>query len=122
MRVPIAYYMMLLYFTVMFKPLIPIVKDTIAHTFAEAIHIATVHAIYGSNHLQKELADTSSDSANNKHQNNTNGEDQVQVHVSFTACAYNFYFANANKYFSSLKLYKIKPGFIVKNFPPPKFC
>lgn len=120
MRAPIAYYMMILYFTVMFKPFIPIVKDVISHTFAEAIHIATVHAIYGSNHLQKELSDTNADNANNKHQNSTNGEDQVQVHVSTNICAYNFYSMLSDKNYSS-KFYQLKTGFIIKYSPPPEF-
>ena len=66
MKVPIAYYLLLLYVTVMFKPLIPIVSDAVSHTFAEAIHIATVHAIYGSNHLEKELSETSSETNTNR--------------------------------------------------------
>lgn len=112
---------MLLYFTVMFKPLIPIVSDAISHTFSEAIHIATVHALYGSNHLEKELSNTASDNANSKHQNSVNAEDQVPVHVSTHECLYGFCRNTTDKDYSSLKLYKLKAGFIVKNFPPPKF-
>ena len=121
MRAPIAYYMMILYFTVMFKPLIPIVKDVLSHTFSEAIHIATVHAIYGSNHLQKELADTNSDNANSKHQNNVSGEDQVQVHVSTTECTYGFYAIASDKNYSFSRLSRLNRGFIIKFSPPPKF-
>jgi hypothetical protein len=120
MRAPIAYYTMLLYFTVMFKPFIPIVKDVISHTFAEAIHIATVHAIYGSNHLQKELADTS-DNTNNKHQTNTNGEEQVQVHVSASEFLFHFCCLTFNKNYSVANLCQVKAGFIIKYSPPPKF-
>ena len=121
MRVPIAYYLMLLYVTVMFKPLIPIVSDTLSHTFSEAIHIATVHAIYGSHHLENELSNTASDNANGKHQNSINAEDQVPLHVSTNERLYDFCFNKTDKDYSSLKLYKLKSGFILKNFPPPKF-
>lgn len=121
MRAPIAYYMMLLYFTVMFKPFIPIVKDVISHTFAEAIHIATVHAIYGSNHLQKEIAESDAGNACNKHQNSTNAEDQTQMHILAIECAYNFGSFLQNKNHLSSKPYQIKNGFIVKHSPPPRF-
>ena len=43
----------------MLRPLLPIASDTISDTFAQATHITTIHAKYGSNHLQKELSDSS---------------------------------------------------------------
>lgn len=118
MRAAVAYYMMILYFTVMFKPLIPIIKDKLSHTFAEAIHIATVHAIYGTNHLQKEVDQTSSDAANGKHQN-SNNEDPL--HVLANECK--FYFCNAmvrENYFICNPTVIIS-GFISRHSPPPKF-
>lgn len=112
---------MLLYVTVMFKPLIPIVSDALSHTFSEAIHIQTVHALYGSNHLEKELSNTASDNANNKSQKSINTEDQVNVHVSANECLYNFSVDRTDNPFSFLKLFKLKAGFILKQSPPPKF-
>ncbi|MDQ6608288.1 MAG: hypothetical protein M3Y85_00495 [Bacteroidota bacterium] len=112
---------MLLYVIVMFKPLIPIISDALSHTFAEAIHISTVHAIYGSNHLEKELANTSSDNANSKSQKNINTEDQVTVHISANECLYDFPVSEADKSFSLLKFFNLKAGFILKQSPPPKF-
>jgi DNA repair photolyase len=120
MKAAIAYYLMLLYITVMFKPLIPIVKDTIAHTFAEAIHIATVHAIYGSNHLQKEISETTSD--NNKQQSTSTNEDQFPVHVSAKEYLYDFSSALIFKKYFYLHSYNLKSGFITKHSPPPRFC
>ncbi len=120
MRAAIAYYMMILYCTVMFKPLIPIVKDKIAHTFAEAIHIATVHAVYGTNHLQKEVDQTSSDSANGKHQS-SNTEDQVQVHVSANECKIDLKNVITFQNYFRQNHPGILTGFISKHSPPPKF-
>lgn len=120
MRVPIAYYLMLLYVTVMFKPLVPIVSNAISHTFYEAIHIATVHAIFGSNHLEKELCDTA-DNANSKPQNSINTEDQVPLYVSTNEYVFDCYFNKTDKDYFYLKLCSLTPGFISKNFPPPKF-
>jgi DNA repair photolyase len=120
MRAAIAYYMGILYFTVMFKPLIPIVKDKLSHTFAEAIHLATVHAVYGANHLQKEVDQSSSDNANDKHQN-SNNEDQAQVHVSTNECKFDFWNAMMCKNHFTGILIGIISGFISKHSPPPKF-
>ncbi len=64
---------MLLYITVMFKPLIPITSDAWDHQFNEIEHISIVHAKYGSHHLQKEVADTEKDN-HQKDQNNSKSE------------------------------------------------
>jgi hypothetical protein len=121
MRFPIAYYLILLYVSVMFKPLIPIAKDALYHMFSEGIHRATVHIIYGSNHLETELSKTASDNANSKQQNSVNAEDPVPVHVSTGECLYSHYFNSTGKNYASLKLSKLKAGFNLKNFPPPRF-
>ncbi len=120
MRAIIAYYMLILYATLMFKPLIPIAQDILSHTFSEAIHIATVHAIYGSNHVQKEIADNEAD--NSKHQSTTtNGEDQAKIHIPTMACLYNFYSITSFKNYPSFKYYGLLAGHIIKFSPPPKF-
>ena len=121
MRVLIAYYLVLLYITVMFKPLIPIVSDALSHTFSKAIHIATVHAVYGSHHLEKEISNSSSGNANSSHQNTVNTEDPMPVHVSTNEWSRGFCFDRTGKDYSSIKLYKLKAGFILKSFPPPRF-
>lgn len=113
---------MLLYITVLFKPLLPVINDALSHTFAEAIHIATVHAVYGSNHLEKDLSDTASENSNNKHQAGTNIEDQLSVHVSSSACLYDFSITGTGNAFSLLKLFGLKAGFISKHSPPPRLA
>jgi hypothetical protein len=45
MKFAIAYYLLLIYSTVILKPLIPVAEDALFHCFAEAYHIASVHAI-----------------------------------------------------------------------------
>lgn len=117
MRVPIAYYLMLLYVTVMFKPLIPVVKDTLSHIFSEAIHIATVHALYGSNHLENELSKTSDGVT---HQSCLASEENVQVHVATNEFQYDLNLTNAILVYPSNKFYKLNSVFISKAGPPPK--
>ena len=48
---------------------------------------------------KKELADSNTDTADNKHQKNPNGEDQVQVHVSTSLYLYNLYSVTPDKKF-----------------------
>lgn len=79
MKFSIAYYFLLLYITVIVKPLIPVAIDAWDHTFAEARHIVTVHAKYGAHHLEKQLAAEEKD-ADGKTQNTTKNAEPVQVH------------------------------------------
>jgi hypothetical protein len=119
MRFTTAYYLLLLYSLVMFKPLMPLVSDVLSHVFAEAIHIATVHAKYGSHHLEKELAKTAGD--NSKNHNAVLSEENLTVHISTNEYSYYFYSGRQNKNYPVLKLHNIEDIFISKQVPPPKF-
>lgn len=102
----------------MFKPLIPIIKDKISHTFAEAIHIATVHAIYGSNHLQKEVSQASGET-NNNHQS-VNTEETVPVHLIANELRLYVNLIRFSRLYRIDKHYTITPVYISKVGPPPK--
>lgn len=117
MRFTTAYYMMILYVIVVFKLLIPITEDFLSHTFAEAIHVATVHAAYGSNHLQKEL---SKESTPNNHPNTLNTEETVLVHVITNELSYIFGLGKLPKIFPFEKPHTLTNVFISKVGPPPK--
>ena len=122
MRFPIAYYLMILYLTVMFKPLIPVISDAFSHAFADAIHEATVHAKYGANHVEKEMADDSDANDASKTQNTAKAQDPIPVHVSEEVTAYDFALNEADKHYPSLLLYNLQAIFISKDAPPPKFA
>ncbi len=117
MKATIAYYMLILYATVMFKPLIPIVQDFLSHTFSEAIHIATVHAIYGSNHLQKELSQQEKES---NRPASLNGEITAQVHVPASELQFNFDLYNISSNYPANKADALMPSSLSKISPPPK--
>ncbi|MGI8951381.1 MAG: hypothetical protein ACR2FN_07325 [Chitinophagaceae bacterium] len=119
MKFAAAYYVMLLYVSVMFKPLIPIAIDAWSHTFAEAEHINEVHLKYGNDHLEKELADTNS-GENNKDQNTVKSEDAAPVHISVAQFTYDFSLITINKQYFSLLLHHLPFIFILKHTPPPK--
>lgn len=111
---------MLLYITVMFKPLIPIISDAYSHTFNEMAHIATVHAKYGSNHLAAELADTGRDDKS-KNQNTTKSLNEVPVHVLVNNCSSVSLLNNININYCYLILHNISKVYIFCQCPPPKF-
>lgn len=121
MKSPTAYYLLLLYITVMLKPLLPIVNDWWSHEFNEVEHISLVHAKYGSHHLQKEVADTSSDSENNKSQNISKSEDQFPFHISPQIHNYVFKIASSNNNYLSTNAGKLPFVVISNQGPPPKF-
>jgi hypothetical protein len=106
----------------MLRPLIPLVKDAWDHAFSETIHIATVHAKYGANHLEKELAaGETGNRADGKTQNTTRAQQLAEPHF-FT----NTFFAFTPPEGGCLK---DKPfanpglcvGFAYIQGPPPKF-
>jgi len=120
MRFPVAYYLLLLYITVMLRPLMPLLGDAWDHAFAESIHIATVHAKYGANHLEKAMADAGADN-NSKNQNTVKSVEVVPVHVPEEAVAIHFYFENVVSNYNRLQPCKTPPVFVSCHYPPPKF-
>ena len=84
MRSSIAYYFMLLYLTVMLKPLAPFIIDTLEHTFAETEHIATVHAIYGEHHVENLSADIAAENEKIKSHHTLTEKCNVPFHISVT--------------------------------------
>ena len=67
---------------VIIHPLIPLAEDGLSHFFAEAYHIATVHAIYGNNHLEEQEAAASGSNSNEK--NMPKEEITISVHITVT--------------------------------------
>jgi hypothetical protein len=120
MKFTIAYYLLLLYSLVILKPIVPIVSDAVSHVFDEAIHIATVHAKYGSHHLEKELANAAND--NGKNHNAIMSEENVAVHLSTTEYSYSFYLFIPEKIYPLSRLHNLKIVVIPTQAPPPKFC
>lgn len=119
MRFPTAYYLMLLYITVMLKPLIPYISDAVSHTFEDAMHIATVHSVYGDNHVEIEMATSSSDE-NNKNQNTSKGQEPIPVHVSEVECNYLFTLNTININYNPVYSFNLKRIIISRDAPPPR--
>ena len=120
MKFAIAYYLLLIYTTVILKPLIPVAEDALFHCFAEAYHVATVHAIYGNNHVDIALADDAKDDSN-KNQSASKAGEQDTVHISIKEQTPAFVIKIQPEKIFIHTADKPCTIFILKNIPPPKF-
>ncbi|HEX5155382.1 MAG TPA: hypothetical protein VFW07_28265 [Parafilimonas sp.] len=77
MKFATAYYLLLIYATVILKPLLPVAEDGLLHCFAEAYHVATVHATEGKDHVEKEMAAAGADDASSKKQKTDKAEQSI---------------------------------------------
>ncbi|MEO6819843.1 MAG: hypothetical protein ABI204_08965 [Ginsengibacter sp.] len=119
MKFTIAYYLLLLYCTAIFQPLIAIAIDAWSHTFAEANHIATVHMIYGTHHLDVSLANANSDDT--KSPNKMKVDDSARVHIAVKEYNYCLPALLPSLQFHTIIKSKFLSVFILKHTPPPKF-
>lgn len=122
MPFPSAYYLLLLYLTMVCKPVIPLVQDVWAHAFYEQEHIATVHHQNGQNHVYYEVANAADE--------NKDGDNKTTKAKSFDSDTL-FHFAAVNKlvfnnkelllvqvYYDRLNILPVV--FTAINLPPPK--
>ncbi len=107
--------------TVMLKPLLPIVSDFWSHEFNGLEHISLVHAKYGNEHLQKELAENSAGNESNKSQNTVKFEDQVSFHLAQQVIKYDFLFRTNDIQYAHFYLGKLLFIPLSNQGPPPKF-
>ncbi len=90
MKFPAAYYLLLLYCTVMIRCAMPVACDALSHIFNEEEHLAIVHAVYGSHHLQSEISDTVSDNHSAKHSAEQQQNEPTIVHTFTETYRYGF--------------------------------
>ena len=120
MKFATAYYLLLIYSTFMLQALIPVGIDCWSHIFAEAKHIMTVHAKYGSNHLEQELANENSDNSTSRDQNSVRLEETSTAHIAAVEYNYQYFVPKLTTNFSVLTSLKVPVVFIAKHIPPPK--
>ena len=119
MRHPAAYYLLLLYCTVMVRCAMPVAFDALSHVFNEENHIATVHALYGNDHVEKEVA--SDENNSNKNQTGIKYEDQISVHLFAEAFTVMPDTENNRQLFPNDRILKLANIYLTLPFPPPKF-
>jgi len=84
MKNAVAYFLVLFYAIAMFKPVLPVLKDFLAHTFTPKLHIVSVHNEKGSKHVHYETAQTATtDTDESKAANKFSSP--VSEHVTTTA-------------------------------------
>jgi hypothetical protein len=113
-----AYILFLVYSFAVFGQMIPIIKDRFSHTFAEALHIATVHALYGSNHVDKEIETATRNSAKSDHP--VKHAENFEVHILSEQFSYTSAENNDCKYLTGRKTYFLKQVLISIQSPPPR--
>lgn len=118
MRANIAYYLFILYLAAMFKPVLPLIQDGLAHSLWKMEHIATVHHHQGENHLDDELQ-----KEGNKNESSSTGGvksfETVSAHI-LTANTEPYLFIRIFKNHYPSKLLFLKDPTSELNTPPPK--
>jgi hypothetical protein len=118
-RTIISFYLVLVYSSMIVKPVLPIVSDSLSHAFALAKHLATVHAIYGADHLQQEITETSQGQEKSKTQNQLRPDNPVCLHTLTDLFSYCFHPGQKIIFPSSLAG-SITQIFLPFEIPPPR--
>lgn len=122
MRYLSAYYLLLFYLTILIRPIVPILENFLDHEFSETIHVSTIHARFGSNHLEVQLAAKSSENRQDK-ENNTLGYEMYNSLYTFKKESFfSFSIYQTINNFPLLKCQSIDLIFLaVKKHPPKSF-
>lgn len=116
----IAYYLIIIYVSIMFKPMIPLIIDAFDHSFAKAEHIATIHAVYGDNHTEADVAKAGGENSSDKNQNTVKCAEYASVHLFCPKEKSRIVINPIHTTYSSLIFYNIPDTFISITVPPPK--
>lgn len=118
MKFTAAYYLLLIYISVIIRPLVPVMTDAAEHFFQGAHHIATVHAKYGEHHVQITIAN---DEKQSKQTPGTLSQDEtVQLHIPVNEYYFSFSvldeMINYPRHFNA----GVNSGYLSLHAPPPK--
>jgi hypothetical protein len=104
----------------MCKPLLPVIKDEIAHIFWKAHHIATVHHHDGNHHAEEEVEATHEDESDT-HPSTTKLAKPVSVHL-VAQTDYDLLQPSITEQKFGAGIFKLFILSLSKHYPPPKFC
>ncbi|MBC7827162.1 MAG: hypothetical protein H7122_05415 [Chitinophagaceae bacterium] len=103
------------------KPVLPIVKDALAHAFWKVEHLSTVHHHAGNLHVHTEINELAEDSDKDKNAQTFKTTDSVSIHIlAKNNFEFAYQFVNAKSYF--FKLCSLQNPFLAINCPPPKLA
>lgn len=122
MKFTTAYYLLILYVTVIIKPFVPVITNIWDHAFNEVEHVCTVHAVYGEKHADAEFGKASSANENGKNQSTLHSQEPVPVHVSVNEYKAELIQPCVEKIYADLLLYIFPDSYYSIVIPPPKYC
>lgn len=117
-----AYYLLLVYVTVICKPFVPVMTDVWDHAFNEVEHVCTVHAVYGEKHADAEVGKTGAENENGKNESTLHSQEPVPVHVSAEEFKDGILIPVIEKFYADLLLYIFPESYHFIVIPPPKDC
>jgi hypothetical protein len=116
-----AFCTLIFYTLAMCKPLLPVIKDEIAHIFWKAHHIATVHHHDGEHHTEEEVATATHEDESDTHPSTTKLADPVSVHLAAQR-DYDLLPPSITEQKFGAGIYKLSTLSLSKHYPPPKSC
>lgn len=105
----------------MCKPLLPVIKDEMAHIFWKAHHIATVHHHDGDHHAVEEVASATHEDESNNHPSTTKLAEPVSVHLAAQSVEDLLQLIIIEQQFGA-NIYQLFALSLSKHYPPPKSC
>lgn len=59
----------------------PLLTDVVAHNFNQAVHISTVHMVYGENHVDSEIASEAAKSNKGQNESSIKSQEPFAIHL-----------------------------------------
>ena len=119
MKKGLLYLLLFSYCMVMFKPVLPVITDTVAHIFWYSEHMATVHYEKGKYHVHYESLDAAKKSGPEKSPAANKTEKGSSEHVMIIS-QYDFLlFSLRNNGFPNASV-PIPDNWLCNSYPPPK--
>jgi hypothetical protein len=118
-KIAFAYCVLLTYIVAMFKPSLPVVKDTLAHLFWQMDHLATVHHHYGNDHVHHEIKKDATQSEEPQNNPTSKAPETVSTHL-LSNVHYDFtrHYILENRFYS--KMCSLQNPFLEISSPPPR--
>ncbi|TDH23532.1 hypothetical protein EXU57_17170 [Segetibacter sp. 3557_3] len=121
MKSTTAYYLLLLYTLALFKPVLPLVQDELAHLFAHAHHLATVHHDHGDHHAAGEVTEALLEQEEHPGTDLAKSSTPVSIHIIVeTEFQYLRLPSPIREFGIAADRCTTIP--VLKHYPPPKSC
>ena len=115
----ISYLVLFSYTIIILQPILPVVSDTLAHTFWKLEHTSTVHSHDGENHVHQEIMKTKTQDEPGKTIPATRYEVSVNPHL-IAKLSYEFSLIPELQIYNTASLIYHPQGFFESDDPPPK--